>query len=304
MSHHEHDASRPQPADVAHVLRGTDTDPAAARRAERQVAAFFGLATVLILTSVLVYGFVDWNASIGLPLLGDVNAINVLMGGTFGIGVFLIGIGAIHWAKKLMPDTEVVEERHALTTTDADRKAFAETFKAGVADSGIASHGIVRRSLLGALALFPIPLVVLLRDLGPSPSKGQLTHTIWKAGTRLVTDVTYLPIKADDIEVGGLINAVPEDLKNIEDKDLSLQARSSLAPRRAIFRSFRSPLMLMDTSSRAATSRCPSARASGNAHEHATGQGRRSLGFAFRCISRHEEGREQGLSGPLVVHAG
>ena len=227
MTHH-HDATgaRPEPAPIEHVLRASDVDPAAERRAERQVAGMFGAATLLILASVLVYALTDYDATIGLPLLGDVNAINALMGGTFGIGVFLIGIGAIHWAKVLMPDVEVVEERHPLTTSDADRAAFAETFKAGVADSGIVSRGIVRRSLLGALALFPIPLVVLLRDLGPSPSKGQLTHTIWKTGTRLVTDVTYLPIKADDIPIGGLINAVPENLQEVEEDSGSLNERA------------------------------------------------------------------------------
>jgi ubiquinol-cytochrome c reductase iron-sulfur subunit len=76
------------------------------------------------------------------------------------------------------------------------------------------------------MALFPLPLIVLLRDLGPSPSKGQLTHTIWAAGTRLVTDVTYLPIKADDLPVGGLINAVPENLGDIQEKDGSLNERA------------------------------------------------------------------------------
>jgi len=67
---------------------------------------------------------------------------------------------------------------------------------------------------------------VLLRDLGPSPSHGQLTHTIWTAGTRLLTDVTYLPIKADDLPVGGLINAVPENLKEVQDHDGSLNERA------------------------------------------------------------------------------
>jgi ubiquinol-cytochrome c reductase iron-sulfur subunit len=226
---HQHppiDPARPQPAAVEHVLRATDTDPAAVRRAERQVAGFFGAASVLILLSVVVYAVTDWDATLGLPIMGDVNAINALMGISFGLGVFLIGVGAIHWAKKLMPDVEVVEERHELRSEDADREEIATVFSAGVDDSGILKHGIIRRTLLGAMALFPLPLIVLLRDLGPSPSKGQLTHTIWAAGTRLVTDVTYLPIKADDLPVGGLINAIPENLREIEEEEGSLNERA------------------------------------------------------------------------------
>lgn len=226
---HQHppiDPARPQPAAVEHVLRATDTDPAAVRRAERQVAGFFGAASVLILLSVVVYAVTDWDATLGLPIMGDVNAINALMGISFGLGVFLIGVGAIHWAKKLMPDVEVVEERHELRSEDTDREEIATVFSVGVDDSGILKHGIIRRTLLGAMALFPLPLIVLLRDLGPSPSKGQLTHTIWAAGTRLVTDVTYLPIKADDLPVGGLINAIPENLREIEEEEGSLNERA------------------------------------------------------------------------------
>ncbi len=220
------DPSRPQAAEVAHEWRAADLDPVAERRAERQVAGLFGAATLLILASVLIYGFTDYNATVGVPLLGDVNVINVFMGLTFGLGVFCIGAGAIHWAKKLMPDVEVVEDRHPLTSDEEARAAFAETFAAGVADSGILKRGILRRSLLGAMALFPLPLIVLLRDLGPAPTHGQLNHTIWRAGTRLVTDVTYLPIKAADVPVGGLVNAVPENLPQVEEQDGTLNARA------------------------------------------------------------------------------
>ncbi|MHB0929207.1 MAG: cytochrome bc1 complex Rieske iron-sulfur subunit [Candidatus Nanopelagicales bacterium] len=218
--------SRPQAAPVAHQWRATDLDAAAARRAERQVAGLFATSALLIVISVLVYGFVDWNTSIGLPVVGDVNAINFFMGLSFGLGVLCIGLGAIHWAKQLMSDIEVVEDRHDFPSEPQDRDQLAETFAAGVAESRFVSSGIMRRSLLGAMALFPIPLVVLLRDLGPSPSNGALTHTIWTAGTRLVTDVTYLPIKGDEVPIGGLINAVPETLRAIEEREGSLNARA------------------------------------------------------------------------------
>lgn len=217
---------RPQAAEVAHALRAADVDPAAARRAERQVAGFFAVASLLILLSVVVYAVTDWNTTIGLPVLGDVNAINALMGIFFGLGVFFIGVGAIHWAKKLMPDVEVIEERHALSSEEHDRAELATVFSAGVEDSQIMKSGIIRRSLLGAMALFPLPLIVLLRDLGPSPSSGKLTRTIWAEGTRLVTDVTYQPIKASDIEIGGLVNAVPENLPEVEEADGTLNERA------------------------------------------------------------------------------
>lgn len=220
------DPLRPQAAPIAHEWRAADVDPHAARRAERQVAGFFGASALLVILSVVFYVATPVTDFIALPLLGDVNANNALVGTCWGLAIFLIGIGAIHWAKKLMPDVEVVEERHPMRSDDEDRDAVARVFAAGAADSGLLSRGIVRRSLLGAMALFPLPLVVLLRDLGPSPSNGALTRTIWKEGVRLVTDVTYEPIKADDIPLGGLVNAVPENLHEIEEAEGTLNERA------------------------------------------------------------------------------
>jgi ubiquinol-cytochrome c reductase iron-sulfur subunit len=94
----------------------------------------------------------------------------------------------------------------------------------GAAESGFKDRKIIRRSLLGALALFPVPLIVLLRDLGPLPGT-RLRETIWDKGIHLVTDATYRKIKASDIPLGGLINAVPENLMEIEHEDGNLNQR-------------------------------------------------------------------------------
>ena len=226
MTHQDIHPSRPQAVEAAHALRAADIDPQAAKRAERQVAGMFAAASLLILAAVVTYAVIPWDAFVGLPVLGDVNALNFSLGLAFGLGTFLIGAGAIHWAKKLMPDVEVVEERSPNRSSDEDREAVSQAFAAGVADSGIVKHGIIRRSLLGAMALFPLPLIVILRDLGPSPSHGQLTRTIWGEGVRLVTDVTYEPIRAEDIPVGGLVNAVPENLEHIEHEQGNLNERA------------------------------------------------------------------------------
>ena len=220
------DPLRPQPAPIEHEWRAADIDPSAERRAERQIAGMFGASALLVVLSVVFYVMTPATDFIALPLLGDVNAANALVGTCWGIAIFLIGVGAIHWAKKLMPDVEVVEERHDMRSDDADREDVARIFSVGAAESGLPSRGIVRRSLLGAMALFPLPLIVILRDLGPSPSNGALTRTIWKEGVRLVTDVTYEPIKPEDIPVGGLVNAVPENLHDIEEEQGTLNERA------------------------------------------------------------------------------
>lgn len=207
-----------------HQLRRADIDPKAAKRAEIQVASMFGIAVLSILGSVIAYVAVPNESRINVPIIGLVNANHISVGFLFGLGTFLIGAGAIHWAKKLMPDDEVVQERHPLTSSAIDRAEVAEIYKRGAAESGIGERKIIRRTLLGALGVFPIPLIVFLRDLGPLPGT-KLRETIWAKGIHVVTDPTYRKIKAEDIPVGTLINAVPENLKEIEEEEGNLNQR-------------------------------------------------------------------------------
>lgn len=207
-----------------HQLRRADIDPKAAKRAELQVATMFGIAALSILGSIVAYIAVPNESRINLPIIGLVNANHISVGFLFGLGTFLIGAGAIHWAKKLMPDDEVVQERHPLTSSAIDRAEVAEIYKRGAAESGIGERKIIRRTLLGALGVFPLPLIVFLRDLGPLPGT-KLRETIWDKGIHVVTDPTYRKIKAEDIPVGTLINAVPENLLEIEHEEGNLNQR-------------------------------------------------------------------------------
>ena len=207
-----------------HVPRKADIDPKAAIRAERQVATMFGLSSVMIILFVVAFIQVPADLLISFPILGNVNANHLAIGFTFGMAILLIGLGAIHWAKKLMPDEEVIQERHALTSTNEARAEVRASLQRGTSESGFRERKIIRRSLLGALALFPVPLIVLLRDLGPLPG-ARLRETIWDEGIHLVTDATYKKIKASDIPIGGLINAVPDNLLEVEHEEHNLNQR-------------------------------------------------------------------------------
>ncbi|NDH19143.1 MAG: hypothetical protein EBY51_07230 [Actinobacteria bacterium] len=163
-------------APIEHKPRVTDTDPKAARRAERQVASMFALSMILVVVFVIAYVTIDVTAVVYVPVLGEIGASNLVLGLTFGGAIFFIGAGAIQWAKKLMPDVEVVQERHGMESSTSDETEAAGNYERGKEESGFARYKIIRRSLLGAMALFPIPLVVMLRDLwqsdGENPSCG------------------------------------------------------------------------------------------------------------------------------------
>jgi ubiquinol-cytochrome c reductase iron-sulfur subunit len=123
--------------------------------------------------------------------------------------LLLIGLGANHWARKLMSDHEMVETRHSSGSTQADVDEALTAFRTGAAESGFGRRTLVRNSLLGALGVLGLPAIVMLRDLGPLPGDA-LEHTIWRKGMRIVNDVAGTPIRPEDLEIGQLVNAEPE----------------------------------------------------------------------------------------------
>jgi ubiquinol-cytochrome c reductase iron-sulfur subunit len=125
------------------------------------------------------------------------------------IALFCIGAGAIHWAKTLMPDEEVIAQRHEFKSDEEDRAEFVKTAKAGAAAAGLGRRPLIKRTLGAALGLVGVTPLLLLRDLGPLP-EDSLTKTSWKAGTRLVTDPGDRPIRPEDLEVGAVAQTLPE----------------------------------------------------------------------------------------------
>jgi ubiquinol-cytochrome c reductase iron-sulfur subunit len=194
-----------------------DVDPAAANRAERQVATLFGLSAIGTLLTLVVYFTVKFDTP--MSFLDRLARVRLSTEG-LGIGLFLalfgIGAGAVHWAKTLMPDEERVEDRHLLRGSDADRGDAVGILKEGAAESGLGRRPLIRNSLIGALALAPLPAVALLRDLGPLPGNS-LSTTFWKAGIPLVSDPQGRKIKPGDLRIGSVVHIQPEGIEKTSD---------------------------------------------------------------------------------------
>lgn len=223
-------------ADIAHRPRQADISPKANRRAQRQVASMFLLSMLCVVLFVAAYVGIDPSTTIYIPVFGETSAINIALGLTFGLGILLVGTAAVQWAKKLMPDVEVVQERHDMASTPEETAEAAAGYERGRDESGFARFKMIRRTMIGALVLFPIPLVVMLKDLWvPTPAeKGKspaeiLSVTLWRKDSRIVSDGTYLPVKPEDLPVGGLISAVPADLEEVEHAQGNLNARGKAA---------------------------------------------------------------------------
>lgn len=198
-----------------HAHRKADTDPVAAKKAERQIAILFTLSALGTILFIIAYIAIPSNQFIFLPVLGSTNAQQLFLGLGLTIATLFIGLGAIHWAKTLMPDNEVIQERHKFRSAEGDREDFVATVKTQAAAAGLGRRSLIKRSLGFSLGLVGLSPLLLLRDLGPLPKKS-LQQTSWKTGTRLVTDPGDRPIKASDLEVGAVAQVLPELLPNEE----------------------------------------------------------------------------------------
>ncbi len=203
----------------AHRHRMADTDAGAAKRAERQVVLLFVISALGTLFMIVAY-FV-WQPE---GNFASIQASNLSLGLGMAVSLFFIGVGAVHWAKTLMPDDEVVEMRHSLRGSNQTRADAVEILRTSGEESGIARRPLIRNSLLGAMALFPLPGLLLLRDLGPLPGDS-LAHTLWgdkilEDGElryrRLARDPGGVPILASEVTMGSVFHVIPEGLAEVE----------------------------------------------------------------------------------------
>jgi len=157
----------------AHVHRSTDTDPKAAARAERQVAILFGLSALGTLILIYSYIFIKDDVFIFIPIMGQTHLQQLGIGMGMAIALFCIGAGLIHWAKTLMPDEEVIAQRHEFRSEDEDRSEFIKTVKEGASAAGLGRRPLIKSTLGAALGLSALSPILLLRDLGPLPNPGE-----------------------------------------------------------------------------------------------------------------------------------
>ena len=198
-----------------HRLRVTDLDPQKDRVAERRVYTLFFLSIVGSVFAVAAY--------VAFPLVpGDTNSVRlntVFLGLGISLGLLAIGIGAIYWSKNLMRGDEMTESRHPTRGTEATREQAVEIFKLGNKESGFGRRTLIRNSLIGALVAFPLPAVVLFRDLAPAADPVPLLmHTMWAKGTRLTHDPSGAPIRAADVTIGSVFHVIPEGLNDKKDR--------------------------------------------------------------------------------------
>ena len=197
-------------------------DPREEKFGEWLVSALFGIGIIATLFFCYAYFGISIHDKLG-------QWSNYALGGSLAIALTAIGAGFIVWAKQLLPHEKAVQDRHDFHSTPEEEKEAEDTFLAGVEDLGLGRYKILRRTLLGAMGILPVPILILLRDLGPLPHDG-LLHTGWKTGVRLVDIDTKLPVKLGSLEIGGIQTVMPDGFTTPEDFALAPTMLIRFAP--------------------------------------------------------------------------
>lgn len=196
-----------------HVYRAADVDEKSAKRAERQVVSLFVVSVIASLGFLFAYFAFPIDQFVFIPFFGQLNVQHTLFGVFLGLSLLGIGLGAVHWAKTLMPDEETIEYRHPMRSSDEARQGVVDVLNEGADKSQIKRRPLIKMAGGAALGLFAIPpLVQVVTGLGPLDKTGQLRETFWQGGMRLMRDPENTPIRASDLSLGSVMHVLPEHI--------------------------------------------------------------------------------------------
>ncbi|HEY9373128.1 ubiquinol-cytochrome c reductase iron-sulfur subunit [Streptomyces sp.] len=194
-----------------HKPRIQDIDERAAKRSERAVAFMFVLSMLATIAFIASYVIFPVDQIVYIWPFGRVSSLNFALGWSLGLALFFIGAGAVHWARTLMSDVEIADERHPIQASTEVKARVMADFAAGADESGFGRRKLLRNTMFGAVALVPLSGLMLLRDMGPLPER-KLRSTLWANGKELINMNTHEPLRPEDVAVGSLTFAMPEGL--------------------------------------------------------------------------------------------
>src|SRR6202035_1657801 len=99
--------------------------------------------------------------------------------GLLAIMMIFMGVGLVLWAKWLMPEEEVIQDRHQEPSSEEDKLMTQATLSVGLEDTGLPRRSLILRSMgLAGGAIATVPLVALVGAMIKKPGK-QLNHTLY-----------------------------------------------------------------------------------------------------------------------------
>ena len=234
--------SREQLVDLGGKLDGVDTvfkedrwpvaDTKAEKRAERSVAYWLLLGGLSGLALLLIFLFWPWEYK-GGDTQGHFwyDLATPLYGLTFGLSVLAIGIGAVLFQKKFIPEEISIQDRHDGRSAEIHRKTVAANLTDALEGSTLKRRKVIGLSLGIGLGAFGLgTLVALVGGLIKNPWKPVVPTAdgekavLWTSGwtprfkgetiylaraTGMPGESPYVKMRPEDLDAGGMETVFP-----------------------------------------------------------------------------------------------
>jgi ubiquinol-cytochrome c reductase iron-sulfur subunit len=194
-------------------IRGTKAE----KRAERAVAACFAIAALAGVGFIVCFVALPYRWHLpGTPQ--NFRFYTPALGGLLAALLLFMGFGMVLWAKLLMPEEEVIQDRHDVATTEEDKLMTEATLAVGLDDTGLPRRSLILRTLgLAGGAFATVPLVALIGGMIKKPGD-QLFHTMWRSNPKMFPDT------------GGRVPMVYFDFRQVSPNDLAPGSIATVFP--------------------------------------------------------------------------
>jgi ubiquinol-cytochrome c reductase iron-sulfur subunit len=201
----------------------------AEKRAERAVAYWLLLGGLLGLALLVIFIFWPWEYK-GGDTPGHIwyDLATPLYGLTFGLSVLAIGIGAVLYQKKFIPEEISIQDRHDGRSPELHRKTIAANLTGSLEDSTLKRRKLIGLSLGVGLGAFSLgTLVAFTGGLIKNPWRPVVPTAegkkavLWTSGwtprfngetiylARATGNGTYVKMRPEDIDAGGMETVFP-----------------------------------------------------------------------------------------------
>lgn len=204
----------------------------AEKRAERTVAYWLILSGVAGLALLLVFLFWPWEyKAFGEPGEFLYSLATPLYGLTFGLSILAIGIGAVLYQKKFIPEEISIQERHDGRSSELQRKTVAANLGDALEGSTIKRRKMIGLSLGIGFGAFGLgTLVAFMGGLIKNPWKPVvptaegMKAVLWTSGwtprfegetiflaraTGRAGESPFIKMRPEDIDAGGMETVFP-----------------------------------------------------------------------------------------------
>lgn len=191
----------------------------AEKRAERTVAIWFTIAGLSALAFIGIYLFWPWQYK-GLGEDGEFmySLYTPLIGFTMGLSILAVGVGAVQFTKKFIPEEVSIQVRHDGPSDEVDRKTITAQLTESYESSGLARRRVIKGSLgfgaaaMGVMAILPLGGLIK-NPWKPNPvMDNNGDGTLWTSGWTPHYEGEEIFLRRDTGNPFDVVLVRPEDL--------------------------------------------------------------------------------------------